>query len=112
MTDEGLQALCAEWQAILRIQDWDIAVECVRAREIDGDLGCADIYAPKRMARVQIARVEDVPPDCAHIDPETTLVHELLHILLPHEDDEARKTAQEQAIHAISCSLVKLKRGG
>ena len=113
-----LSALCAEWQARLRLQDWDIEVERVRHWRVgSASLGEVDVYRGKRTAKIRVLFPEDEEPGSWPTnDEETTVVHELLHIhfdpLEPPNIDWSSPVgiAIEQAVHALSVALVNLKR--
>lgn len=118
MTQEELQALCADWQARLRLQDWDVFVVVKRERDMRSNcMGSVNWVLPKRVAAIQILDPCDFPPDVVcEQDQEKTLVHELLHLhfapfaVAETEDGGPQDLAQEQAINAIASALVKLKR--
>lgn len=58
--------------------------------------------------------VEYWPPDAdpQGMDMEATLVHELLHVRIPADQESGRASVgQEQAIEAIAQALVALNRG-
>jgi hypothetical protein len=117
LTEEELRAKCAEWQRILRLQDWDVVVSIDRARdmtlsEVDGE--CEWTLASKQ-ARIRILDPMDFPPDSKWPqDMEQILVHELLHLHFAPFDRFERGSlehvAMEQAIDLIASALVKLKR--
>lgn len=119
LTEEELRAKCAEWQKILRLQDWIVDVGISRSRDMNLENAQAEILPSlqKRMATVRILDSVDYPPDCAEPqDMELSLVHELLHIhlfpLFADREDEMRLIAEEQAIEAISRGLIYLYRKG
>lgn len=117
-TEEELRTKCAEWQKVLRLQDWIVDVGMSRSRDmkIEGCQAEIEPCLPKRMASIRILDPVDYPPDVAEPqDMELSLVHELLHIhlfpLFADREDEMRMVAEEQAIEAISRGLIALKRG-
>ena len=108
-----LEEACREWQAILRLQDWDITAEIVRGKQMveRDDSGNVRWNDKHRIARISILDPVDHegPEFVGELDHEETLVHELLHLHfagLDHEDE----TTFELAINRISEALVKLKR--
>ena len=113
-----LSALCAEWQARLRLQDWDIEVERVRHFRVgEARLGEIEVLRSKRAAKIRVLFPEDEEPGSWPTnDEETTVVHELLHIhfdpLEPPNIDWSSPVgiAIEQAVHALSVALITLKR--
>jgi hypothetical protein len=116
-TEEELRLECAEWQKILRLQDWIINLRICRERDMSESDRNAEIEAnlPKRMATIRILDPIDYPPGLVEEqDMELSLVHELLHIhlfpLFADREDEMRMVAEEQAIEAISRGLIELHR--
>lgn len=116
MTEPQLQRLTAEWQKILRLQDWDVHTETVRDRDMYSDNAqgeCTWVLAHKEA----LIKLEDPVDYHAHEawpqDQEKTLVHELVHLhFAPFmlERDDPGYVAQEQAIELIAQALVSLKR--
>ena len=116
MTNEQLQALCREWQQVLRLQDWDVRCKFVRQREMT-DSGCAGecrFQLEKKQAVIYVIDPIDWPPNCAWPqDVEKTLVHELLHLhMAPFQPshDTLEHVMMEQAIESIATGLVRLRR--
>lgn len=116
MTNEELQALLAEWQKTLRLQDWDIQVGFVRHWDLDEDTaGTVKFFSRKKTASISILAEPDYSPSWRFpLDSELTLVHELLHI---HAEGCTKSDppgdaliAEEQMVHALSTALVALKR--
>jgi hypothetical protein len=113
-----LQGTCAEWQRILKLQDWDISsVKIVSSREM-GNLtqtGSISWDIAHMVASIKLISPEDYPGDAAQFFPysmEETLVHELLHLRFAGFDvdsDSPEGLAQEQAINALAHALVTLK---
>lgn len=116
LTEVELRQKCAEWQKVLRLEDWDVKVKLKRGRDLElGGAGECGWTIEKKQALIKITDSADYPPDCIiPQDMERTLVHELLHLhFAPFDDFEsgtAEDTATEQAIHFISCALVDLAR--
>lgn len=117
LTEDQLRAKCAEWQKILRLQDWIVNVSICRERDMKNNGCCGEVEwtLEKRMAQVRILDPVDYPESAMEgHDMEETLVHELLHLHMapfqPDREDELRYCALEQAIDAISRGLVQLKR--
>ena len=114
-------SLCAEWQKILRLQDWVVEVKIARGNGIDLSPACmGDVTSnPKRkMALIKLLDPNDwdrnimVPQDM-----EVTLVHELLHLQCRGfdyliKDDSPEDTGYEQMIILTSHALVYLRRAG
>ncbi|MFD0868777.1 hypothetical protein [Paenibacillus residui] len=116
LTEEELRTKCAEWQKILRLQDWIVVTGIKRGRDmtLQGVCGECSWQLQKRMAAINVLDPVDYPPDLIEPhDMELTLVHELVHLHFaslqtPNEDN----TAEEQAIEAISRGLITLARRG
>jgi len=117
LTEDELREKCAEWQAILRLQDWDIQVTIERASsfKIPGNEGECEWNIQYKTALIRILDPVDFPPYSKWpYDMEETLVHELLHLhFVPFDNFEREtheKNAVEQAINLITCALLRLKR--
>lgn len=111
--EDELKSRLAEWQKILRLQDWIIDVSICRERDMRLSDNCGEcewnLY--KKMAWIRILDPVDYPPDSMKPqDMELTLVHELLHLHLAPLDDDKKDIAIEQAIEAISGGLVDVHR--
>jgi hypothetical protein len=118
MTDEELQALCAAWQARLRLQDWRVKAEFARRPEM-GDLsttGRVLMRIEHKNARILVLDPLDMPTGGVFADdPEGVLVHELLHLhFAPFivETGSPEDIAQEQAINCIRDALLSVARAG
>jgi len=115
-TEDQLQEKCAEWQKILRLQDWIVSVSIVRERDIglENTMGTINPTLEKRMAKIRILDPVDYPSGLMEPqDMELTLVHELLHLhLWPFTEtlEGPLHVAEEQSIEAISRGLVELRR--
>lgn len=113
VTLDDLQERLAYWQKVLRLQDWDVSVEIVRRHKVSGrSMGHSDISDMKRAAHILIADPSDYEGDWFDErfgDIERVLVHELLHLNPPLQDN-SRET--EQTVHAISMALLGLERKG
>jgi hypothetical protein len=112
MTEQELTPLCAEWQKTLRLQDWKIIVRIRKMRDIpEAAQGCVDWTWEHKEAVISIVDPVDYPPDSAwKQDMEKTLVHELLHLHFPEEEENKYHTQVEQGIELTACALVDLKR--
>ena len=113
-TSEELQALCREWQQILRLQDWDIEIIYVKPCELDPHTGGQVIRCDgKKAARIKVLDPECYDP-CLIVkqDVEYTVVHELVHVHFAIFDGlkGAEDTLYEQGIHRLASSLLALKR--
>jgi hypothetical protein len=115
-TEDQIREKCAEWQRILRLQDWIVSVSIVRERDMgmENTMGTINPTLEKRMAKIRILDPVDYPPGLMEPqDMELTLVHELLHLHLWFFTESLEgplHVAEEQAIEAISRGLVALAR--
>ena len=117
--DEQLQQALAEWQKILRLQDWIIKASIRRERDmyLANSSAAVRYNYEKRMAFIHIMDPIDYEPDLmVPQDMEISLVHELLHLHYAGFDQTEKGTIEyalvEQSIEAISRALVELKRSG
>lgn len=116
-TEDQLQALCREWQGVMRLQDWDVKVKVVRLAAFGGrrEGECTYTQSTKE-ALIKILDPVDWPADTEwEQDQERTLVHELEHLhfapfMSDKGPDDPEHIAQEQAIELNACALVTLKR--
>lgn len=115
LSDDDISALLAYWVAQLPLADWTIKVRIVAGLELGRDHARAAVAEPKNVAVIRLRDPRDTDPDEAEVyDPEIALVHELLHVALaPFMDcpkDSHKDIRQEQTIHALSKSLVSMRR--
>lgn len=98
------------WQRQLRLEDWDIELDVVPARVLDGAAGLTSTHASRRCARIRIADVDTLDPDAGpdYTDQEATLIHELLHVALSAAPDHG---PLEPAIDSLARCLAHLNRG-
>lgn len=125
-TQDQLNESLAEWQRILRVQDWDVDAKIVRRDDLDTgeERRCGSIWqlAKKRHATIKLLDPVDWVGDSGGQDHEITLVHELLHIhtrriLEAGDTDETGQwdrmvNAEEPLVHHLSVALVNLRRSG
>lgn len=119
LSQEQLEALCREWQGVLRLQDWDVKVKLARQREFSNPsaMGECRWTLPNKQALILLVDPVDYPDDTEWpYDMEQVLVHELLHLHAAafdaFEDDSPQDVALEQMIECLACGLVRLKRNG
>ncbi len=107
------ETLLHDWQLRLGLLDWDITVKVVSYNDIQG-WGCINWNLTEKAADMKLMHPDDASPDAIRpYDIEATLVHELLHLhFAPFAADAEtlEETFQEQAINALSRTLVKLQR--
>lgn len=116
LSARDLQTLCARWQQVLRLQDWNVLVRLVREEDMENGRcgGEVDWVLVKKCARINMLDPVDygkspwVPQD-----QEVDLVHELIHLHfapLKIKDDSPEDKALEFAIEAMAQALVALDR--
>lgn len=124
LTADQLQERCLYWQERLRLRDWDVVVEVVRAARLQApgagflDGGC-DWTLANKTAYIRILDPVDYPESAFEPqDMEQTLVHELLHLhfgpffgeLVTSETQDLTQIAKETAIEMIARALVQVAR--
>ena len=118
VSDRDLQRLCDWWRDELNLKSWDIEARFFKAYEKTEYLGHIEFDANNYTAKVRIRREEHAAPDSLDkYDVETTLLHELVHLLFWSFSDYAKenrnlKVEYERATEMVARSLVRLKRGG
>jgi len=118
LTLDQATARCADWQRLLRLQDWDVEVRLERrhAMPIKTAVGCSSINKYRRAVIQLVDPIDFTADDClTERDMEATLVHELLHLHfydlnVPTPDQAPENVALERAIEAIARGLVALDR--
>jgi hypothetical protein len=113
--EETLRNLCAWWQSVLGLQDWDVKLRLKRASEMKEDaLGECEWQLSTLTAVIRILDPIDYDNDLFKLDHEKVLVHELLHLLISPYDETEEGSIEEvkvhQAIEKLSKALVNLKR--
>lgn len=116
MIQSKLEALCAQWQKILRLQDWNVTVRLVRRYDMnDSDAwGECDWNLGQKTATIRVLDPQDVKPTTPY-DPESVLVHELVHLhVAPFRpaSGSMEERLMEQAINCLEGALISLSRGG
>ena len=110
LTEKQLKNSLKEWQAILRLQDWDIEVQlCPQHTLVQESLGEVTYSDNRKKAIIRIPT-----PDTFHSeidegqDMVDLLVHELLHLHLVFVRREAPEIDLESAVNRIGGALVKM----
>ena len=112
MDEHELKELCAYWQKVLRLQDWDVNIKIARVFEMHEDgIGEINMVMSLKKAFIQILDTNDSAPD-EDKDIELTLVHELVHLHLAEwsEQESGMPVSGEQAVDLLAKALVQLKR--
>ena len=114
MDDDGLKALCGEWQDRLGLAHWRIVASVVRKSDMGADDcdGCSRVCPERETAILQIIDPIDYVDDDIPYDAEQILVHELLHVVLDAWDTATDRelTQKEQALDRISRVMLEMKR--
>jgi hypothetical protein len=120
LTQADLAAGLAKWQAILHLQDWEIAVSLVPQTTWDDRMQCADCATRRsyNAADIRLATFPtlDLVGAPTSEDMERTLVHELLHVvfrsgqLWDEKPSRHELNHYEHAIEATARALVELDR--
>lgn len=109
-----LAGLLAKWQAILRLQDWNVKISYARPYQMGANReGECEFITKKKNGIIRVLDPNDYPGDIEwpqHI--EQTVVHELLHFhfALIDKFDGTDYSLFEQMIDSLSGTLVKLDR--
>jgi hypothetical protein len=117
VTEAELKELCALWQKRLRLQDWNVRLEVVEARELAGFANCRSSLREKT-ALIRIVDVADSTSSDTEIfggrNVEEDLVHELIHLHVepfsPDDRDSTEWEAIEQAVGVLANCIVRLSR--
>lgn len=114
MNKPNLEELLKKWQAILRLQDWDVTIKYYRHYDMDEDVkGGVRMCVTKKTARISILDPDDFDPSIPlPLDVEGTVVHELVHLHLAILDDYEgiKVTLMEQVVDALSKALMDRER--
>jgi hypothetical protein len=116
LSTETAQELCARWQTVLRLSDWDIRVSVLPLTQLScpNSLGYIVWNTHEKIANIELMSVEDAIAINEFKRPyniEETLIHELIHLHLAAWDtsNDLEQTQMEFAINAIAAALYKLK---
>ena len=107
-----LEALLAEWQAILRMRDWEITLVLDHEHIPSDELANVVMQANSQKAEIRLLSTQKYAAGeraLGGYDQAVTLVHELLHLklyMLVSDDDPPI----EFAIDSIAEALVNLRR--
>jgi hypothetical protein len=103
LTEKELLDLAAKWQTVLRLDDWDIALDMTRHYRCDVQRYAeVSINALARRAFIRVVNPADFPKEMlSEWDIENTIVHELTHIILEpavkkYVSEQTHETATEQ----------------
>ncbi len=100
MTLPQLKLRLAYWKTRLNLPEWKIALGWGTVKDMEGDLGRCAWNVEELEAIVKLNRRDP--------QQETTLVHELLHIVIQgHADYETYDPHLERAINRIANALME-----
>ena len=110
----------AYWQQVLRLVDWDIELIRVNARDIEeAAWGRTRISEEFHEAEIRIIHdteaVRNTQDFGMAFDPDHTLVHELLHLVLDYwkvPNSCMEFDAKEAVLNRLASALVRLDRRG
>jgi hypothetical protein len=109
----SLRAVCRQWQALLRLQDWDIRLYVVGKKRLKGSDGRITIYHQHKEAVVFIKDPKHIKPIYRErIDDrylEGLVIHELLHIPFRMAAKEG-PNEEERSINCLVTTLQRLAR--
>ena len=114
--DKDVDILCRKWQDILRLNDWNVAVELIRESEFSEPDRAGEVYITLSKGEALILLLDPLIPtqDCPFpYDMEQTLVHELLHLhfaTFEPQDDDLKHDLWERAVESITKTLIALYR--
>lgn len=106
------------WRPRLRLMDWDVTLEVyglkgwIALGRSAYEAGNCAISASFGSARIRLldpaAMPADIAPSCR--DVEDTIVHELLHLMLPVRESDGTDHAGELRINRVAQALVRERR--
>lgn len=115
LTEDELRELCAEYQKILRLQDWRVTVRVGRPTKQDEGFDSGIGWnIENKVAEVFIPSAEYYPQDAVEPqDMELHLVHELTHLHIapmPIAREDRNNKDVEFAVEAMAEAVVNLRR--
>lgn len=116
LTQKRLVSLTAEWQRILRLMDWRVAIRIARASDMDDDGFVGECWWEEsvKAAKITILDPIDYGERIVDQDQEHTLIHELVHLhfaaFMSLDRESPECIAQEIAVDMIAGALLELKR--
>ncbi len=121
ITQKDLEKMCAYWQKILRLQDWDVTVEFRTVDTMPRMEGCSDIPLginyfnyQEEVSKICIIEHTSYPVDSlTEYDAEAILVHELGHLYFANhfiDPEEEISRGIEVVINKFTNALLRLKR--
>lgn len=116
VTRTELNRVTNYWQSVLRLKDWEVAVEMVPPSRIQNQgFGVSYIDLLSRRTTIHLAEYSGHSGSPAHdYSWQETLVHELLHCHFePFMCDEGQdgNLAQEQALNMLASAFLSLHAG-
>ncbi len=115
MTQNQLNQRIKLWQSRLGLQDWVITAKFVKegfSFETEGTLGGCSVHSHKRKAWIEVLHPDHRNEETDPI--EETIVHELLHVMLPcddlqlgHDQKSGPFVVYERGVDQLARSLVR-----
>ena len=106
-SEEILNSMCAEYQKLLKLQDWEIIVRLVDQRDIPGREGDVRYNSVARVAYIKIPTPDTWNSGFVmqYQDMQTTLIHELIHLMFVHVTPEFEKGSAQHELweRGIDC---------
>ncbi len=124
MTDAEYEATKArllqwftDWNAVLRLSQWEIELIWSRERADDdkanaGRLSLATVEADWRYQRAEVTLYMPTLVECTHKAQENTVVHELVHLCLAeleNRKNQHRLDHEERAVTQIANAFLRLR---
>lgn len=103
MTISEAREKLAFWRNVLNLPEWTIAIAWGSKREMGDAVGTC-VWSPEEMvADIRLARRQD--------NPEQTIIHELIHVVLDgHKAMNGKyNEMQERAINRLADALLSLR---
>lgn len=118
MNEAELRELCTLWQKRLRLQDWNVRLEVVEARVLNGAFANCRTALSEKSALIRFTDADDTSSADTEIfggrDMEEDLVHELIHLhaepFSPDDRDSTEYEAIEQAVGVLANCIVRMSR--
>jgi hypothetical protein len=104
-----LEALCAEWQQVLRIQDWRVELEILAEEQMHA-WGDTAMTHNTQYAHIRIAHPCTCDQTLIPCDMELALVHELVHVRFGIAAKRTEFLHVEHAVSAMAEALLGMKR--
>lgn len=103
---QDLPGLLKKWQTRLRLQDWEIEIECGMTPELwKTNYGVSATNVAARKSKIL---VHPLIKDAALVNE--VVLHELLHVMLFNVKEARSESVDEQVVQALSAALIETER--